>query len=257
VPAVSWLSVAPVKGLALVRRDELTLERYGALENRRFHLLDSDGRFVNGLTRVERPLFAVVPEWDEHEDTLRLRFPDGREVKGPVRLGEPVSTWFYDRAAPGRLVEGPWSEALTAWAGRELRLARTDEPGSAVDRSDGPVSLVSDASADALAAAAEVEAVDVRRFRMLIGIGGTGAHEEDEWVGREVRVGEAVVRVNEQVARCAITTKHPDTGERDLDTLRVIKEYRGQREGRHLDFGVCGEVVRAGRVRVGDPVEPG
>jgi uncharacterized protein YcbX len=81
-------------------------------------------------------------------------------------------------------------------------------------------------------------------------------HEEDQWVGADVRIGEAVVRVREQVARCAITTKNPDTGERDLDTLRAIKGYRGVREGNHVDFGVYGEVVEPGRVRVGDPVEP-
>jgi len=53
------LSVAPVKGLALTRREELTLESFGAVENRRFHLLDERGRFVNGLTKLERSLFVT------------------------------------------------------------------------------------------------------------------------------------------------------------------------------------------------------
>jgi len=253
---VSWLSVAPVKGLALLRRDEVTLERFGVLENRRFHLLDEQGKFVNGLTRLERSLFGVVPAWDADADTLQLRFPDGRVVEGAVQLGDEISTWFYDRAASGRLVEGPWSRALSEFAGRELRLARTDEPGAAVDRSDGAVSIVSDESVDELGRRAGVDEPDARRFRMLIGIAGGAPHEEDSWVGRDVAIGDAVVRVQEQVARCAITTKNPDTGARDLDTLRVIKEYRGQRNGRHLDFGVYGSVLRPGRVRAGDPVEP-
>ena len=59
---VSWLSIAPVKGFALVRLDEIELEAYGVLENRRFYVLDERDRFVNGLTRLERSLFAVVPE---------------------------------------------------------------------------------------------------------------------------------------------------------------------------------------------------
>jgi uncharacterized protein YcbX len=256
VPAVSWLSVAPVKGLALVRRDEIELAERGALENRRFYLLDEQGKFVNGLTRLERSLFPVVPEWDPEADALALRFPGGEVVSGEVREGEPVATWFYDRTVPGRLVAGPWSEALSAFAGRQLRLARSVEPGAAVDRSDGAVTLVSDESVDELGRQAGVAEPDARRFRMLVGIAGGSPHEEDTWVGREVAVGDAVVHVREQVARCAITTKNPDTGERDLDTLRVIKEYRGQRNGRHLDFGVYGSVVRPGRVRVGDAVEP-
>jgi uncharacterized protein len=256
VPKVSWLSVAPVKGLALTQRDELKLEACGALENRRFHLLDERGKFVNGLTRLERSLFSVVARWDPEADSLSLTFPDGSVVDGRVELGEPVSTWFYDRDEPGRVVQGPWAHALSAYAGRELRLVRTDAPGRAVDRADGSVSIVSDESVDELARQAGVDAADARRFRMLVGVRGGEPHLEDTWVGHDVQIGEAVVRVHEQVARCAITTKNPDTGERDLDTLRVIKGYRGTRGETQLDFGVYGEVVTPGRVRVGDAVEP-
>jgi uncharacterized protein YcbX len=255
VPAVSWLSVAPVKGLALVRRDEIALEPHGVLENRRFYVLDERGRFVNGLTRLERSLFAVVPDWDAEADALRLTFPDGRVVADEVSLGAPVSTWFYNRAETGRIVDGPWARALSDYAGRELRLARTDEPGRAVDRPDGSVSVVSDESVDELARHAGVDSADARRFRMLVGISGGEPHEEDRWIGCDVAIGGAVVRIHEQVARCAITTKNPDTGERDLDTLRVIRAYRGVRGTKTLDFGVYGEVVTPGTVRVGDRAE--
>ena len=139
MPTVSWLSVAPVKGLALTRRHELALESFGAVENRRFHVLDERGRFVNGLTKLERSLFPVTAEWEPDGDTLSLAFPDGSVVDGRVELGEPVSTWFYNRDEPGRIVEGPWAPALSEFAGRELRLARTDAPGRAVDRADGSV----------------------------------------------------------------------------------------------------------------------
>jgi uncharacterized protein YcbX len=251
---VSWLSVAAVKGLALTRRDELTLEPFGALENRRFHLIDERGRFVNGLTRLRRSLFEVVSDWDADADTLRLTFPGGEVVEGPVLLGEESPTWFYNRTEPGRIVEGPWALALSEFAGRQLRLVRTDEPGHAVDRPNGAVSIVSDESVDELARQAGVADADARRFRMLIGVAGGRAHEEDDWVGRDVAIGDAVVRIVEQVARCAITTQNPDTGERDLDTLRVIKQYRGIRGKKALDFGVYGEVVAPGGVRVGDAV---
>lgn len=239
-----------------MRRDELALESFGSLENRRFHLLDERGRFVNGLTRLEHSLFAVAARWEPDADTLSLTFPDGSVVDDRVELGEHVSTWFYDRGEPGRIVEGPWAQALSDYAGRELRLARTDAPGRAVDRADGPVSIVSDESVEELARQAGVDAADARRFRMLVGVRGGEPHVEDTWIGRDVRIGEAVVRVHEQVARCAITTKNPDTGERDLDTLRVIKAYRGTRGEKQLDFGVYGEVVTPGRVRVGDAIEP-
>jgi MOSC domain-containing protein len=253
VAAVSWLSLAPVKGLGLVRADEIELERFGALENRRFYVRDAGGQFVNGLTNPE--LFQVTPAYDPHGETLALRF-SGDVVEAQVELAEQVTTDFYGRDVPGRVVAGPFAEALSSYAGAPLKLVQTDEPGAAVDRSRGPVSLVSDESVEELARQAGRERVDAGRFRMLIGIRGVAPHEEDEWIGGSVRVGDAVVRLLEQIARCAITTRDPATGERDLDTLRVIKNYRGVRGKKQLDFGVYGTVVEPGRIRVGDVVEP-
>jgi uncharacterized protein len=92
---------------------------------------------------------------------------------------------------------------------------------------------------------------------MLVGVEGCAPHEEDEWCGREVAIGEAVVRILEPVARCMITSRDPDTGKRNLDTLREIKRYRGTPRGhRYVDFGVFGDVLEPGRVRVGDSVSP-
>jgi uncharacterized protein YcbX len=39
--------------------------------------------------------------------------------------------------------------------------------------------------------------------------------------------------------------------------LRAIAAYRGKRDGKHVDFGVYARVTEPGRVRVGDPAEPG
>jgi uncharacterized protein YcbX len=90
---------------------------------------------------------------------------------------------------------------------------------------------------------------------MLIAVSGTEAHEEDTWIGGEVAVGEARIRVNGHVGRCAITTQSPETGVRDFDSLRAIKDYRGQNpRTREIDFGVFGQVTQPGRVRVGDAV---
>ena len=71
-----------------------------------------------------------------------------------------------------------------------------------------------------------------------------------------MRIGETVVEVTKQDARCRMTTRNPDTGVRDFDTLRAIKEYRGVRNGKSIDFGVYADVVQPGVIRVGDPVEP-
>jgi uncharacterized protein len=254
VPSVSWLSIAPVKGLALVHPEQVDLGPSGVVENRRFYLVDADGRQF-GLLRNGR-LVQIGPDYDESTDRLSLRFPDGSVVDGEVQVGEPVRAPFVGgRTVSGRLVVGPWSDAISAHAGRPLSLVKTDRPGDGVDRGRGQVSLVSDASVDEIGRQGGRDDVDARRFRMLVGVAGCEPHEEDEWVGRRIRIGEAVVLLRGHVARCAITTQNPDTGVPDFDTLRTIKAYRGLRDG-GLDFGVYGEVVEPGRVELGDPVEP-
>jgi uncharacterized protein YcbX len=253
---VSRLSIAPVKGMALVHPQEIQLEPFGVAENRRFHIVDEDGRRYGQIRNGT--LVRIAPIYDGEADLLSLLFPDGEVVADEVALGEAIVTDFYGRPVPGRVVEGPWNEAVSVYAGKPLRLVKTDQPGAGVDRGNGSVSLLGDASLEELARNSGRDAVDARRFRMLIGVAGSAAHEEDEWVGRVVRVGDAVIRLHEEVARCAITTQDPDSGVPDFDTLREIKSYRGTREddGTHIDFGVFGEVEEPGVVRLGDSVDP-
>jgi uncharacterized protein len=253
---VSWLAVAPVKGLALQQRDEVVLEEHGVTDNRRFHIVEPTGRRV-GVLEIPT-LVQIAADYDSATERLTLRLPDGRVVEGRVELGDPTTTDFWGRPVPARFVVGPWEAALSAFARRPLRLARSERPGAGVDRGRGAVSLVSDESVEELARQAGEERVDVRRFRMLIGVSGGRPHEEDDWLGSEVDIGDARARFLGTVGRCAVTTRDPDTGARDLDTLRVIGGYRGftaKRGGkRELDFGIYGDVVRPGRVRVGDEV---
>lgn len=253
--SVAWITIAPVKALALVHRDDVELEPFGVRENRRFYLVDDNGRLING--KVIGPLVRVVPEYDDASGSLVLHMPDGAVVSGTVEAGDALTTSFFGRPVAGRVVEGPWSEALSELSGRSLRLVRTEQPGHGADRgSRAGVSLVGTASLGALAGAAGVDAVDGRRFRMLFGVDGFPAHAEDEWIDRRVRIGEAVVRPRGNVGRCAVTTQNPDTGAPDLDTLRLLGAYRGDVEtSEPLPFGIWGEIVEPGRVRLGDPVE--
>lgn len=227
-------------------------------ENRRFHLVGEDGLRFGARECGE--LFEIEADYDAAAERLALRFPDGTEVGAQVRLGASLETDFWGRPVPGRVVEGPWAEALSEYVGRPVRVVRPDEPGGAVDRGTarGPVTLVSDASLAELGRqSGEAGQVDGRRFRMLIGVDGCGPHEEDSWLGLQVRLGEATVRLTGTVGRCVVTTRNPDSGKRDLDTLAAIKAYRGQNPlTGELDLGVYGIVVEPGRVRVGDPVEP-
>ena len=254
--SVSWITYAPVKGLRLQSVDEVELGPTGAPGDRRFHLVAEDGRLINGKFAAQ--LFQVSAESDPEGTSLELRFPDGSMLRRDVQLGDAVETNFYGRPVQGHVVNGSFAAALSDLAGMQLRLVRVDEPGAGIDRgAEAGVSCVSTAALDGLAHEAGVGSVDGRRFRMLFGIEGVEAHAEDGWLGRRVAFGDAVVRLEGLVGRCVVTSKSPDTGLKDLDTLRTIKRYRPDVDGEEpIPFGVYGSVEQPGRVRIGDGVEP-
>jgi uncharacterized protein len=253
---VSRISIVPVKGLAVQRVDEVELGPNGVAENRRLHLIDATGAFVNGKTAMR--LSLVASRLDLAAKALEIEFPEGDVVAGTLELGDPIETVFFGRPAAGRLVAGPWNAALSAWSGLDLRLVMPDEIGAACDRGPGVgVSIISAASVGDLARTGGVDSLDSRRFRMLFEVDGVEPYAEDAWIGRDVQIGGAMVHPLGNVGRCVVTTRDPATAERDFDTLGVLATYRRDIETTEpLPLGVAGDVVTTGRVRVGDPVIP-
>jgi uncharacterized protein YcbX len=250
---VAWISLSPVKATMLQLVDEADLLESGVRGDRRFYLVSERGRLVSN--KDHGPLQLVRSDYDEKTDELSLRLPDGRVVTAAVERGEAVGTTFHRSPRTARLVVGPWAGELSALAGRPLRIVEPEWP--APDRGrGGAATLLATSSLDRLAGQLGVEGIDHRRFRMNFGIEGIGAHEEDGWRGRRVRVGEAVVIPQGHVGRCVITTQNPETGRTDLDTLKGLAGYRSTVETTEpLPFGVHAAVAQPGRVRVGDPVE--
>jgi uncharacterized protein YcbX len=250
MPHVARFSIAPVRSLGLEHPSEIDLTELGVVEDRRFYLVDDAGRLVDRL--VQPRLVQIAAHTDPGATVLRLTFPDGQVIEDEVRLADPIETPIHGRTGVGHLVDGPWAHPLSHFVGKPVRIVRTDRPGGT--RKAHPATLLTDGSLARLGAELGVESVDARRFRMLIDLEGGDAHEEDGWVGGRVELGRAILRISAPVPRCAITTQHPDTGARDLDTLRAIKDYRGLANDKDLLFGVWGEVERPGTIRVGDEV---
>jgi uncharacterized protein YcbX len=246
------VTVAPVKGLRALAREEVELGALGVRENRRFFLLDADDRMVNG--KRFGALQAVLAEYADAERTLSLRFPDGALVSARPEPGRRLVARFFSSTIAAIEVLGPWSDALSQHVGAPLRLVESLSDWGAVDRGrEGAVSLISSASIERLAQAAQAaRPIDARRFRMLFEIDGVGAHEEDEWLGAQVQLGEAVIVLNGDVGRCVTTTHDPDSGVTDFDTLKTLAGYRREGVTEDLPFGVYGAVAVPGCVRVGD-----
>jgi MOSC domain-containing protein len=259
---VTALHTTPIKALRIRAVDSIELGPTGALGDRAFYVVDEDGAMVNG--KRLGALQTVTAEYDPAAGELALCFADGERAEGPVQLGPVLDTTFFGMQRRARVLDGPWADALSRHVGRDLRVVAD---GSAVDRgSQGAISLVSRGSLERLSRAedpgrpAPDAPVDTRRFRMLIEIDGVEPHAEDAWLGRELEVGRARLRIHGNVGRCVTTTRGPETGEVDLPTLKMLASYRREMETTEpLPFGVHGEVLRGGTVRVGDElqVDPG
>lgn len=255
---VTALHTTPVKSLRIQAVDTIELEPGGARGDRAFYLVDEDGAMVNG--KRLGALHTVSAHYDSSRGTLALRFADGERAEAPVSLGPELATTFFGMERRARLVDGPWAQALSRQVGRDLRLVAD---GCSVDRGPvGAISLISRGSLERLARAerpggeggpSSPTPVDARRFRMLIEIDGVGPHAEDGWIGRELEVGAARLRIQGNVGRCVTTTRGPESGEVDLPTLKMLAAYRMELETTEpLPFGVHGQVLRGGTVRVGD-----
>jgi uncharacterized protein YcbX len=250
MPVVARISLTPVRTFRLAHPHEVELTEHGILENRRFMLVDAGGkRLRSSLTVWPVP---VAAEWDRQAELLRVDVA-GEVVEGSaLDLGEALEVEYRDQLLPMRVVAGPWTELLSELHGSPVRIVRPEGPGQL---QEAPVTLVSRASLGRLEREAG-RSVDARRFRMLFDLDGCETHEEDTWSERHVRIGDAVVRVGGGVGRCAVTTRDPDTGVRDVDTLRLLRAYREPLPDGEIPFGVYAEVEEPGVVRVGDEVVP-
>lgn len=93
-------------------------------------------------------------------------------------------------------------------------------------------------------------ALTLERWRGNIWLDDVAAWAEFGWIGREIRIGTAVLRLREPIKRCSVTNTNPLTGQRDTATLDVLNSEFG-----HQDFGVYAEVITSGYIALGDTAE--
>ena len=75
----------------------------------------------------------MIADYSDADRRLRLELPDGEQVEDVVRLGGPVVAQFYSGILRGQLVDGPWSDAISEFAGRPLRLVEAgDAPAPSI-----------------------------------------------------------------------------------------------------------------------------
>ena len=254
---VTRIGFTPLKGARHVEHRSVEISAHGPVGDRVFCLVDPARDRV--LRTVENPAMVRVRATFA-AGRLRVTLGD-RTVEGvPQPTGDVRKVDYWGRIAEAELLEGPWGRLLAEHVGYEVALARTAHPGDVVY--GGSVSLVTTSSLHRLSALVG-RPVEGSRFRptFVVGTDGEPPGAEEHWVGRELTVGGAVVRVRGVVPRCAVVDLDPVSGRKDVPVLRALAGY-GRGEGavppaREPEFGVDADVVRPGSVALRDPVAVG
>lgn len=179
-------------------------------------------------------LMAITATLDEATETLTLNHPDQPDLTvRPADEPDRLLDWVRPLADPER-----------AQPNKVFRLdhrAFTDTPFASV-------SLCNTASHAAVEGLAQL-LLQQQRWRGNIWFEGATAWQEFGWLGRDLRLGTAVLRVEERITRCKATTANTDTGVRDVDTLKALNTLG------HQDFGIYATVIQSGDVALGDQLE--
>ena len=252
--SVTGLSIAPIKGTRVRAVEEIRLERFGVRENRRFYVIDHRDHLVNGKRLGE--LTALVSDYDHDRRRLRLEFPDGTVLEETIGQGPLVRTWFFSQESLARLVEGPWSDALTQYTGSSAAAGRGAVGGGRPrDAGRGVADLPRLAGAGWRRRPTRGE-IDCRRFRMLIEVDGIDRPRR----GRLGRPDHQRRRRHDPLARTRgpLPDHQPRPRQRrdrpaDAGHARQLPG-RASRRTEPLPFGIYGEVLRGRDGRVGDPV---
>lgn len=239
----------PVKGLSAESLDRVDLRAGEAMPH--------DRRFAIAHGAAKR-LDPANPEWmpkgfflqlmsNEKLATLDTRFDPESGFLTISRNGRQVCRGQITEPTGRAVVE----QFMAAYMGRQARgqpklVECREQPFS--DTRVPFLSIINVASTLDLGRVVG-KPVNPMRFRGNILVDGIAPWSEFDWVGKTIRLGGAVLRVEERTGRCAATNVDPDTGARDMTLPRSMQHAFG-----HEDCGVYARVVEGGAVAVGDGI---
>jgi len=228
----------PVKSMAGEDLAEARVTYAGLAGDRVYAFIDnqnqSDFPWMTGRQGREmilfRPRFLAAPAPDD-------------EQPNPERYAIEVTTPEGEKF---RVDDPKFAQYLEKRFGRSLRLRFSER--CMADAC--PVSLLSYGTVRALGEEAGM-ALDPQRFRanFYVRWGNDRPFFEDEFVGKELQVGETVgFQVVMKDSRCVMITLDPETAQPAKQVLETVSRKHGG------CTGVYGAVLREGIVRVNDPV---
>jgi uncharacterized protein YcbX len=232
VGKVSELWRYPVVGLQGESLKRATIRETGISGDRAYQLRDRSGKILGPVPQSsspnERSLLGFGASIDKGKGLLT------------VSLGDEATS-----------VDRPdFEKKLGLAVGVPVRIEESTKPETRV-KNGRAIHLISDSSIRALKRTYPAGDFDVRRFRpnLVLTLGG-GAEDfaEEAWIGRSLKVGSAVLKVEKPNERCVVPTMSQRGVREDKRILETIVEANDRM------LGVLCSVAKSGSVAVGDSV---
>lgn len=233
-PHVSALWRYPVSSMGGERLSRAVVETAGVVGDRLQGVVDAQSGRIASPGREKH--FVTVPQGH-----ARYRDAAGVEVS-PDGLAWAAPEDAPTLAALSRLFGFPARIDPFAPAGAEGFRPRYEH---------APIHLVTTAALRSLRSALPGSVVDERRFRPNLVVelpDGPDPIPENGWIGREIRIGDVVLRGREPCGRCGFVTIAQEGLPLDVEVLRTIVKRFGR------NFGIYCDVLVPGEIRSGDAV---
>ncbi len=256
---VASLHIYPVKACAGIDLQVMNLDDRGPVGDRRYMVVDDDGRFVT--QREETALALVRPSLLPEGLQLETAGRSSLMVR-PGHARRPVSVWRSELEALDAGDEAAhWFSSILERSVRLVSMAadvrrpidapHEDLPTSVAFADGFPLLVTHEASLQELNARLKTP-VMMNRFRANIVIAGGEPWEEDSWGA--LRIGGAEIELPKPCERCKVITVDPDTGVASKEPLRTLATYRCV-TGAGVIFGQNGIHGGPSTIEVGDRVE--
>ncbi len=259
MPIVEAINIYPIKSLGGISLSNVSALEEGFEDDRRFMLVDENGKFLTQREKKELALFScqiidneLVVSYKSDEllipkQTVAERQMDvniwSSKLKAEM-ISTAFSEWFSNRLnAKCYLVKMPNSIA------REKIFLKPPFK-TKVSFADGyPYLILSKESLKLLNSKLD-EPVSIDRFRANIIVSGCKAHEEDSW--KEFQIGTAGFKNIKPCARCTVITIDQRTGIKSKEPLLSLNNYR--KKGNKIYFGSNAILTSNGAISIGDDV---
>lgn len=252
----------PIKSTHRVSQLKALVKPWGLEGDRRWMVVDSDGKFI---TQREFPQLSLVQAVPQHNGRLLLCAPGCPTiiVHTPDETANELDVIVWNDRVPARLA----SEMINSWLTKFLKhptqlvymydsQSRFANPKytqsvTPVSFADGyPILCTTRASLQELNRKMH-ERLPMARFRPNLVVTGDKPFGEDRW--KRIQIGEVIFSVVKPCKRCVITTIDQDTGLQGKEPLRTLSKFR--KRGSNVFFGENFVPENSGTIIRGDSVD--